>query len=341
MPIQYPNGIVQEHLHTRQHASLFDISHMGQILIRDCYELESHTPADLQELPQGRQLYTQLLNRQAGIVDDLMITREPDNQWWLVVNAARKAMVLRLLADAVVLDTFTNQALLALQGPQAASVMAQVFDRTIAQQPFLSQRQSTWQGIPCRINRCGYTGEDGFEISLAADAAEDFARTLLNFDPVAWAGLGARDSLRLEAGFCLYGNDIDETTTPIEAGLGWSIGKRRRQQGMFSGDTIIQQQLQQGVARERIGIQLKGRQPARAGTEIRDRDGTVVGKVNSGGFSPTLGYPIAMGYVQNAAAVIDTPLTLMVRDKPLPATVVSMPFVPRRYFRSVTQEKLK
>ena len=339
MPLQYSTGIVHEHLHTRQSASLFDISHMGQILVRNYRELEYYTPADLQELPEGRQLYTQLLNGKGGIVDDLMITREPNDQWYLVVNAARKTMVLQLLADAKILEVFANQALIALQGPQAANVIAAVFNNAIAEQPFLSQRQCAWQGVPCRINRCGYTGEDGFEISLPANAAEDFARALLNYDTVALAGLGARDLLRLEAGFCLYGNDIDETTTPIEAGLGWSIGKRRRQQWGFNGDIIIREHLKNGVARKRIGIQLQGRQPARAGTEICDSDGTVVGKITSGGFSPTLGHPVAMGYAPANAAAIGTPLNLTVRDKRLSATVTKMPFVPARYFRGAAKVK--
>ncbi len=339
MPVQYPAGILAEHRHTRLSAGLFDVSHMGQVEIAGpgaARWLESLVPGDIDGLAAGRTRYTVFTDDSGGILDDLMVSRLAEDRLVLVVNAACKqadaAHLRRHLAPGLQLRELADRALLALQGPEAAAALAGLAPEAAAM-GFMSVRPLDIDGIPCLATRSGYTGEDGFEISVPADRAEALARRLLCLAGVAPAGLGARDSLRLEAGLCLYGADIDTTTTPVEAGLGWIIGRRRREQGGFPGAAIIQRQLAEGPARLRVGLLPEGRAPARAHTEIADAAGHRLGEVTSGGFSPSLEIPIAMGYVPAALARPGNAVTLTVRGKPLAARVTPMPFVPHRYHK--------
>jgi len=338
MPVQYPTGIIAEHLHTRSQAGLFDVSHMGQIRLRGAAAasaMEALVPGDLQALAPQRMRYTLLLNETGGIHDDLMVTRVEDGLM-LVVNAACKdadlAHLQARLDRNVTIEPHFERALLALQGPAAAAVLTR-FAAGIDRMPFMSAAELSIAGAPCTVTRSGYTGEDGFEISLAADHAVGVAERLLAAPEVAPIGLGARDTLRLEAGLCLYGHDIDETTTPIEAGLAWTIGKRRRSEGGFPGAAIILRQLAEGPARKRVGIRPDGRAPAREGTAIVDPAGNSVGQVTSGGFGPSVNAPIAMGYVDAAHSAEATALAVVVRDVARPAHVTPIPFVPTRYYR--------
>jgi len=338
MPVQYPTGIIAEHLHTRSQAGLFDVSHMGQIRLRGAGAagaLEALVPGELQALAPQRMRYTLLLNDKGGIHDDLMATRVEDGLM-LVVNAACKdadlAHLQARLDRGVTIEPRFERALLALQGPAAATVLAR-FATGVERMPFMSAVEVSIAAVPCSLTRSGYTGEDGFEISLAADHAVGVAERLLAEPEVAPIGLGARDTLRLEAGLCLYGHDIDEVTTPIEAGLAWTIGKRRRAEGGFPGAAIILRQLAEGTARKRVGIRPDGRAPAREGTAIVDPAGKPVGQVTSGGFGPSVGGPIAMGYVDAAHSAEGTALAVVVRDVARPAHVAPLPFVPTRYYR--------
>jgi aminomethyltransferase len=346
MPIHYPAGVLSEHLHTRKAAGLFDVSHMGQALIEGTDQaavasfLESLCPADFLNLAPGRQRYTQLLNENGGIVDDLMVTRPPgaDGALRLVVNAARKAVDFDLMRErlpsGVHLRPLPEAALIALQGPLAAATLARLAPgEGIETMAFMSGRPARLAGFETFVSRSGYTGEDGYEISLASAQAERFARLLLSQPDVAPIGLGARDSLRLEAGLCLYGHELDETVDPIEAGLSWSIQKRRRGEGGFPGAKRIQDALANGPARQRVGIRPDGRAPAREGAEIVSMDGAPLGVVTSGGFGPSVGAPIAMGFVAPAHAAVGTPISLVVRGKPLSARVVTLPFNPHAYYR--------
>ncbi len=337
MPVQYPSGILKEHEQCRAKAALFDVSHMGQAVLRGPNveaALETLVPADIQGLGLDRMRYTQFTNEAGGILDDLMVTRRAD-RLFLVVNAARKehdfAHLERHLAPrGCALEILAARALLALQGPAAVAVMARLVPgaETLA---FMAGADLSAGGVPVYVSRSGYTGEDGFEISISAEHAEPFARRLLDQPEVAPAGLGARDSLRLEAGLCLYGHDIDETTSPIEAGLAWSIAARRREQGGFPGAARIQRELKEGVPRRRVGLRPDGRVPAREGTEITGADGKVIGTVTSGGFGATAGGPIAMGYVAPGAAKPGARVNFLVRGEARPGAVVKMPFVPHRY----------
>jgi aminomethyltransferase len=346
MPVNYPAGILAEHLHTRAGAGLFDVSHMGQALIEGvdhegtARALERLCPADILNLASGRQRYTQFLNAEGGIVDDLMVTRPAgaDGRLLLVVNAARKAVDFDLLRAELPTDVrltvLDALALIALQGPQAANVLARLAPgQNIETMPFMSARRLRVLGVEANVSRSGYTGEDGFEISLAAQSAEPFARRLLAEAEVRPIGLGARDSLRLEAGLCLYGHELDETIDPIEAGLNWSIQKRRRIEGGFAGAERIQAALASGPRRKRVGIRPEGRAPAREGAEIVNQAGDVIGVVTSGGFGPSIGSPIAMGYVASESAAPGTPIGLIVRGKTLGASVVALPFHPNAYYR--------
>jgi aminomethyltransferase len=346
MPIHYPAGVLAEHLHTRKAAGLFDVSHMGQALIRGADHaavagfLESLCPADILNLGPGRQRYTQLLNEDGGIVDDLMVTRPPgaDGVLRLVVNASRKevdfALMQERLPAGVRLTPLPELALIALQGPLAATTLARLAPQeTIQTMAFMSARPAGITGFDTFVSRSGYTGEDGYEISIASAEAESFARTLLDQPDVAPIGLGARDSLRLEAGLCLYGHELDETIDPIEAALSWSIQKRRRLQGGFPGAKRIEKALANGTDRQRVGLRPDGRAPAREGTEIVSADGAPIGIVTSGGFGPSVNAPIAMGYVARAHAGIGTPISLIVRGKTLSARVVTLPFHPHAYYR--------
>jgi aminomethyltransferase len=338
MPVQYPAGILAEHLHTRAQAGLFDVSHMGQIRLAGagCVStLEALVPGDIEALAPQRMRYTLLLNEAGGILDDLMATRLPDGLF-LVVNAARKEADLAHLRDhlgsSANIEPLADRALLALQGPAAATVLSRLIEG-IARLRFMSAAEVTIGGRQCLVTRSGYTGEDGFEISLPADEAERFARRLIAQPEVSPIGLGARDSLRLEAGLCLYGHDIDETTTPIEADLAWTIGKRRRAEGGFPGAEIVLRQLVEGTSRKRVGIRPDGRAPAREETEIVNIAGNRLGKVTSGGFGPSVGGPVAMGYLDSAHAKDGEALQLLVRGAARPARVVRLPFVPTRYYR--------
>ena len=346
MPVQYRSGILAEHLHTRSLAGLFDVSHMGQAFLdgpdheTTARALENLTPADIVGLAPGRQRYTQLLNADGGIVDDLMATRPPGANGCiaLVVNAERKTADFAALRAAlpanVVLTVADDAALVALQGPAAASVLARLAPGAgVETMAFMSSRPLALDGFDVTVSRSGYTGEDGFEISLPAEDAEGFARRLLAESEVEPIGLGARDTLRLEAGLCLYGHELDETTDPVEAGLTWSIPKRRRAEGGFPGAARIQAALADGPPRKRVGLRLLGRAPARAGAEIIDVSGEPIGRVTSGGFGPSIGAPIAMGYVTRDHAEIGAPVGLVVRGKPLPATVDVLPFHPHAYYR--------
>jgi aminomethyltransferase len=338
MPVQYLTGILQEHLHTRAQAGLFDVSHMGQIQLAGAEAvraLEALVPGDLLTLMPWHMRYTLLLNEEGGILDDLMATRV-ENGLFLVVNADRKETDLTHLRDhiasATAVETLPDKALLALQGPAAATVLSR-FAPAVAALGFMTATQATLDGRLCLITRSGYTGEDGYEISLPAAGAATVAEMLLA-QPEVWPiGLGARDSLRLEAGLCLYGHDIDETTTPIEGGLAWTIGRRRRTEGGFPGATTILHQLAEGVPRRRIGIRPDGRAPAREDTPIVNSEGETIGRVTSGGFGPSVGGPIAMGYVDRAYAADGTALDLLVRGLARPARVSPLPFVPHRYHR--------
>lgn len=327
MPVQYA-GILAEHLACRSGAALFDVSHMGQAAVADAAALERLVPGDIVGLKPGRQRYTLLLNEAGGIIDDLMVANL-GGSLQLVLNAGRKHVdVAHLRAHGVAVVENFDRALLALQGPRAVEVLPEA-----AALKFMDAGAIKIGGVDCVVTRSGYTGEDGFELSIPAAQAEHVARLLLKQPEVMPIGLGARDSLRLEAGLCLYGHDIDETTTPIEAELIWTISKRRRAEGGFPGDAVVQKQLAQGPARRRVGIQPDGRAPAREGTEIQI-GGKTVGRITSGGFGPSADRPVAMGYVDAAHAAVGTPVELVVRGKPLPATVAAMPFVPHRYFKN-------
>lgn len=343
MPVQYPLGVLKEHLHTRARAGLFDVSHMGQVRLRGddpAAALEALLPGDLKALKPSRMRYSFFTNDVGGILDDLMITRM-DNHLFVVVNAACKtADIAHMRAGLTGVDVEylgDDRGLLALQGPDAALVLAR-FIPAVATMPFMSALEADLRGIPVLITRSGYTGEDGYEISVAGQRTEDVARLLLREEEVEAIGLGARDSLRLEAGLCLYGHDIDTTTTPVEARLTWAISKRRREEGGYPGDAVIRRQLADGAARYRVGLLPEGRAPAREHTliqapGIQAPDAAALGEITSGGFGPTLGGPIAMGYVAATHASEGTPVDLMVRGKALPAKVAAMPFVPQRYYR--------
>jgi aminomethyltransferase len=346
MPIQYPAGVLAEHLHTRRAAGLFDVSHMGQALIEGADHaaiagfLESLCPADLLNLAPGRQRYTQLLNEDGGIVDDLMVTCPPgaERALRLVVNAARKevdfALIRQRLPSGIRLTPLPEAALIALQGPFAAATLARLAPgEGLETMPFMSARPAQIAEFETFVSRSGYTGEDGYEISLASSEAEGFARLLLSQPDVAPIGLGARDSLRLEAGLCLHGHELDETVDPIEAALSWSIQKRRRLEGGFPAASRIQGALANGTSRQRVGLRPDGRAPARKGANIVSADGAPIGAVTSGGFGPSVGAPIAMGYIARAHAAVGTPVGLMVRGKSLSARVVALPFYPHAYYR--------
>src|SRR6185312_11613821 len=317
----------------------FDVSHMGQATLTGAATaaaLEHLVPGDLLTLRPGRQRYTLFTNEAGGILDDLMVANLGNDRWFVVVNASRKehdfAHLAANLPAGVTLAVEEDRALLALQGPAAGIVLGALAPEA-ARLPFMGIAPVTLAGVACLVSRSGYTGEDGFEISVPAGDAETLADRLLQHHEVAPAGLGARDSLRLEAGLCLYGNDIDELTTPVEAGLVWVIGKRRRTTWDFPGAIAIRDQLDNGALRHRVGIRPEGRAPARAQTTILAEDGTAAGVVTSGGFGPSVNAPIAMGYVRKDLAGDGTRLGLLVRGKPLPASVVPLPFVEHHYAR--------
>ncbi len=337
MPVQY-EGIIAEHLWTREKAGLFDVSHMGQLLIHGAdadAALETVLPGDMKLLGDMKLRYSLLLDDSGGIIDDLMATRR-GTDFYLVVNGATKHSDINVLESAlprsVVVDHMKEQALLALQGPLAV----QVLDRMapgVAGLSFMEAGAFRLAGHPAWISRSGYTGEDGFEISIPASAAAAVADELAADEAVKPVGLGARDSLRLEAGLPLYGHDIDRETTPVMAGLGFAIQKRRRAEGGFPGAQRILAEMEEGPPQRRVGFDIEGRQPVREGALVLDGEGNEVGRITSGGFSPSLGRPIAMGYVGSHLAEPGTALKLEQRGKLFEARVAAMPFVPHRYQR--------
>jgi aminomethyltransferase len=342
MPVQYAPGIMAEHLHCRAEAALFDVSHMGQAELVGAHgtgdaaaALERLTPADVQGLKPGRQRYGLLMTETGGILDDFMVANLGD-RLFLVVNSSRKAIdfpaIEAVLPAGVTLRPLADRALVALQGPRAVAALSTLAPG-VAALSFMGIGAFEVAGIPAIISRSGYTGEDGVEISVPAEGAEGLAKALLALPGVKPAGLGARDSLRLEAGLCLYGNDIDETTSPVEANLVWTVGKRRRTAWDFRGAERVRAELDNGPARLRVGLRPEGRQPARGHTPVHAPGGEAVGEVTSGGFGPSLGGPMAMGYVARPHAADGTPVELMVRGKPLPARIAPTPFVPHRYAR--------
>jgi aminomethyltransferase len=343
MPLHYDSGILAEHLHTRAKAGLFDVSHMGQLALSGSAPeraLERLVPGEIAGLPPMRMRYTLLLSEAGGILDDLIVTRR-ERALLLVVNAARKeadlgGLGVRLSGGATV-AALRNEALLALQGPAAAAVLSRLAPG-IERLPFMAAAEIGLAGSRCLVSRSGYTGEDGFEISLAAETAERVAERLLAEPEVKAAGLGARDSLRLEAGLPLWGHDIDETTSPVEASLAWTIGKRRRQEGGFAGAERVLRELAEGPRRKRVGIRPEGRVIAREGTPVVDRAGREVGRVTSGGFGPTVGGPVAMGYVESACAAAGEEVGLDIRGARRPARIERLPFVPARHYRGRNPE---
>ncbi|WP_435257865.1 glycine cleavage system aminomethyltransferase GcvT [Thioclava sp. FR2] len=346
MPVQYPAGVMKEHLHTRAKAGLFDVSHMGQVILRPKTDMaslvagfEAMMPVDVAGLAEGRQRYGLFTNEQGGILDDLMFANRGDHLF-VVVNAACKeadiAHMTAQLAGVAEVVPVTDRALLALQGPQAEASLAALVP-SVATMRFMdvgifdSAFGALW------VSRSGYTGEDGYEISVPDSGAEALAKALLEMDAVQPIGLGARDSLRLEAGLCLYGHDIDEGTSPVEAGLTWAIQKVRKaggaREGGFPGADRILRELAEGPERRRVGLRPEGRAPMREGTALFAPDGTPVGQVTSGGFGPSVESPIAMGYVAAAHATTGTALMGEVRGKRLPVTVCDLPFQPTTYKR--------
>ncbi len=349
MPVQYTPGVLKEHLHTRTSAGLFDVSHMGQIALRPksgkvedaARALEGLVPQDIVAVAPGRQRYAQFTNAGGGILDDLMVANFGDHLF-LVVNAACKAedeaLLRAQLSDACVIEPLTDRALIALQGPKAVAALTRLCPEAEAMR-FMDAGPHSVMGLDCFVSRSGYTGEDGFEISVPAVDVEALATALLADDSVALIGLGARDSLRLEAGLCLYGHDIDTTTTPVEGDLVWSIQKSRRtggaRAGGFPGDAKILTQIDHGAARKRVGLRPEGRAPVRDGAPLFADASSVeqIGSVTSGGFGPSIGAPIAMGYLPATHAAIGGTVFAEVRGQRLPLRVSNLPFVPHSYKR--------
>src|SRR5438067_5162861 len=349
MPVQYAAGVLREHQHTRASAGLFDVSHMGQLALRPksgkvedaALALERLVPQDIIAVAPGRQRYAQFTNENGGILDDLMVANFGDHLF-LVVNAACKAEdeahLRKHLSDVCIIDPLPDRALIALQGPTAQSVLAKLCADAPAMR-FMDSGPHEVDGLDCFVSRSGYTGEDGFEISVPADGAERLVKRLLENDDVRPIGLGARDSLRLEAGLCLYGHDIDTTTTPVEGALEWSVQKSRRTGGVraggFPGAEKILSQFEKGASRRRVGLRPEGRAPVREGALLfaDATSGEAIGKVTSGGFGPSLNAPVAMGYLPTSLSANGTQVFAEVRGQRLPLQVAAMPFVPNTYKR--------
>jgi len=340
LPIQYANGIIAEHNHTRKAASVFDVSHMGQIkisgpMIHDA--LEKILPISFSRIAPGQIKYTQFLNKEGKIIDDLMIHRSfEDNQIWLVVNADCTEKDLDHLYSnlnrSYKIELIDDRALIAIQGPKSSNILKEFFNE-IDNMPFMTGDWFTYDNEQFFVSRCGYTGEDGYEVSIKDRYAEEFINKLLQFEDVKLAGLGARNSLRMEAGLCLYGNDISILTSPVEAGLTWSIPKERIENGGFIGHENIKKDLINGVEKKLVGIKPLGKLPAREGTQILSKNGKIIGEITSGGYSPSLQAPIAMGYINAEILQKNCEILLNVRGNSLPAEIVSLPFVEHKYFR--------
>ena len=337
LPVQYAKGIKAEHLHCRSKASLFDVSHMGQVKLHGANvssELEKIVPSNIVGLPEGKARYTVFTNDTGGILDDLIVSNAGDHLF-TVVNASMRDQDIQHLQDNLTdcdVEEITDRALVAVQGPKAESVVGK-HAQEVVELKFMQTMITKLMGVDCRISRLGYTGEDGFEISIPVDNAVKIVKEFLQDEDCEPAGLGSRDSLRLESGLCLYGNDIDETTTPIEAQLNWIIQKRRREEGGFLGAERIIKELNQGPARKLVGIKPEGGAPARRGTIICDQNENQIGEITSGGFGPTINGPISMGYVSAGFSEFGTQVNLLVRNKSLPARVTAMPFVTQNYKR--------
>ena len=335
LPVHYVTGIIHEHLHCRSHAAFFDLSHMGQFLLSGedaASELNRLTPSGITGLKPGQQKYTVLTNDEGGIIDDIIVART-ENGMRLIVNAACKAKdfdyLVNRLSGRCQLTKLTELSLLALQGPQSAAIMGK-FSASAVRLPFMSTCETEIAGIQCTISRCGYTGEDGFEISVANNHAETLTRLLLAEKEVIPVGLGARDTLRLEAGLCLYGHELDESITPVEAGLHWLIKKGRND---FPGADKIIRQLHYGTQKIRAGLIVESKVPVREGSAVLGDEKTEIGIVSSGSFSPSLGQPIAMAMLNRPFCQSGTRLFARVREQLIPVTVSSLPFLPHRYYR--------
>ena len=342
MPVSFPEGIIKEHLHTRSAAGLFDVSHMGQVLVqgeRATEELEALMPADLKDLAELNSTYSLLMNDNGGVRDDLIVTRLSDTQFMVVVNAACKETDIEVLKDNCPNSEVTLQserALLALQGPKARDVIRQ-FAPNAATLKFMTATESTIADTVCFITCSGYTGEDGFEISLPNDKASEVARLLLEHADVAPIGLGARDSLRLEAGLSLYGHELSTDITPVEAGLRWAIAKARRPDGKraggYPGSDVIAKQLAEGTSRIRVGLKIQGKRPVREGQIIQNQQGENIGEITSGGVGSTVGSPVALGFVTPEYAAIDTEVVISRGSAMINAQVVRLPMTPPGYYR--------
>lgn len=346
LPVQYPAGVKEECMHTRQAASLFDVSHMGQVRVHGADAVkfvESVVVGDIAALKPGESQLSLITNAKGGIIDDTVITKESQSVA-MVLNGACKAKDLVHMESVLSssgldakIERLDHLSLFALQGPQSASALGSMLEGIdLSSMLFMSQSCAKIAGIDCTVTRCGYTGEDGFELSVANDKASDLMEALLSKSEVKPAGLGARDTLRIEAGLCLYGQDIDEATTPVEATLMWTIGKRRRQEGGFTGSDVIMDQFKsKSATKKRVGFSFEGRQPARTHTMLyaEQEGGDPIGEITSGTFSPVLGAPVAMGYIAKDLSKAGTQVFAQVRNKRIPAQVSKMPFVPANYFR--------
>ncbi|UWQ49020.1 glycine cleavage system aminomethyltransferase GcvT [Leisingera caerulea] len=337
MPVQYPMGIMGEHKQCREKAALFDVSHMGQVILRGDNvgeKLETLCPQAYATLKEGKARYGFFTNEEGGIMDDLIVSNAGDH-YFVVVNAAlRHQDIPHMQAnlDGVEVTEIFDRALVAVQGPKAEDVVGGLCPAA-RDLKFMETTVADIDGAECRISRLGYTGEDGYEISIPEADAIRISKLFLAHDDCEPAGLGARDSLRLEAGLCLYGNDIDQSTSPIEASLSWAIQKRRKEDGGFPGAARIQKELAEGPSKKLVGIKPEGRAPARQGVEVQSEGGDTLGTITSGSFGPTVGGPVAMGYVAADHAAPGTKVNLIIRGKAQPAEIVALPFVTQNYKR--------
>ena len=336
MPVNYGLGVAGEHKQCREKAALFDVSHMGQVELRGegaAKKLEAIAPSSFTTLPEGKARYTFFTNPDGGIMDDLIVANAGDHLF-VVVNASMRDQDIghmRANLDGIEVVEL-DRALIAIQGPAAEAVVSAIAP-IAAELTFMQTTLADLFGVECRISRLGYTGEDGYEISIPTDSVVEITRKFLEHDDLEMAGLGARDSLRLEAGLCLYGNDIDNSTSPVEAQLNWAMQKKRREEGGFPGADRIQRELTEGPSRKLCGIKPEGRAPARRGVEVADKDGNVIGSISSGGFGPTYGGPVSMGYIAAEFAEPGTEVFLLIRGKAMPATIIKLPFVQQNYKR--------